>query len=243
LTKQSKKAKPIKQRSLSVCDEYVKRHHLGLMLCAIPWPAPWRALFIAFCSYVLSLIAAAFCNFTIVVGSFLHIWQVTFSITIFLATWLGYSILASIKPWLTSAKRSLRISGEDFRDLSQSTDHEIVDDTSVGPLSRIALRNCIFMLVTIASAMPGVAYVGFSFGNRQVILIVTVFGMILPTLGIALSFFAPNYYLSQILSKARYARVTCFPRPLFSSSGPFDRGSLESTSHDSRQKFVAYLLT
>jgi len=89
-----------------------------------------------------------------------------------------------------------------------TTDHEIVDDTSVGPLSRIALRNCIFMLVTIASAMPGVAYVGFSFGNRQVILIVTVFGMILPTLGIALSFFAPNYYLSQILSKARYARVT-----------------------------------
>lgn len=59
------------------------------------------------------------------------------------------------------------------------------------------------MLVAIASAMPGVAYVGFSFGNIKIRFIVTVFGMLLPTVGIASSFFAPNYYLSGILREAK----------------------------------------
>lgn len=85
---------------------------------------------------------------------------------------------------------------------------EFADDDSLSFLSQTALRNCIYMLVTIATAMPGVAYVAFSFGNRQISFIVTVFGMVLPTIGIASSFFAPNYYLSEILRVAKSKRVS-----------------------------------
>lgn len=86
--------------------------------------------------------------------------------------------------------------------------YDIVDDDSLSFLSQTTLRNCIFMLVAIASAMPGVAYVGFSFGNKQISFIVIVFGMLLPTVGIASSFFAPNYYLSRMLREAKSRRVS-----------------------------------
>ena len=130
---------------------------------------------------------------------------------------------------------------ETIKEIKPCWDYEIVDDSSGSPLSRIALRNCIFMLVTIASAMPGVAYVGFSFGNRQVILIVTAFGMILPTLGIASSFFAPNYYLSQILNKAKDSRVSRIKEQIRICDGELERKVGELSAGPTQVPEAAYI--
>lgn len=97
------------------------------------------------------------------------------------------------------------------------------------------------MLVTIASAMPGVAYVALSFGNKQVILIVTVFGMILPTLGIVSSFFAPNYYMSRILSEAKDRRVSRIKEQIRICDGELERRVGELSTGTTLAPDVGYI--
>jgi hypothetical protein len=272
---------------------FVRRHYLGRLLATVWLPSHKRAILIAISSYVIFLLAAAWGPWRAVVGSFLHIWQITFSITLFFGIWFCYEILNSIKFWLIAAKSALLISVEDYSDISrsvkrslrstwslgfailfiipgitvavlirnsvpnvlfpfpgntpaflysvfiefctvmlvilgagcwviifvfsyaarllsqsQSIKYDQVDVESLSYLSGMVLKNCIYMLVAISSAMPGVAYVAFSFGNRRVAYIATIFGMVLPTLGIASSFFAPNYYLSKILKEAKARRIS-----------------------------------
>jgi hypothetical protein len=87
---------------------------------------------------------------------------------------------------------------------TKSVDYTLVDEESMRCLSGTILRLCLFLLVIIASAMPGVAFVVFSFKNAPLIFGLGItFGMVVPTVGLVLSFFVPTYYLHLIMAEAK----------------------------------------
>jgi hypothetical protein len=103
------------------------------------------------------------------------------------------------------------------RRLSQlaSVNSVVVDEDSMKPLSDTVLRLCFYLLLIIASGMPGVAIVVFEFKDTpSVLLLGTVFGMALPTLALTLSFFGPVYYLHRMLSKAKDDRTSFLKQQL-----------------------------
>lgn len=271
-------------------NQFLQRHYLESLLSSSPF---LKALAGGMFAYLLFLLAARFAYWEQVTTSFLHLWQVNFSITIFLGLWLGYHALASLEPWLEDAQKRLGKSGSNilelFKDtkeiyssrraflfalpfiigglgiaflitgnlpnllfpfpaytpafvyavfielcifmlyllgaigfwllylftkaaeeLSQSNviNYDLVDEESLKPLSNTVLRLCFFLLVIIASAMPGMAFVVFSFKNVTPVLVLgAIFGMILPTLGLTLSFFAPIYYLHKMLVESKRSQT------------------------------------
>jgi hypothetical protein len=104
---------------------------------------------------------------------------------------------------------TLTISARALSRLS-SIDYTLVDGHSLQYLSNIVLRLCFLLMVIIGSAMPGVAYVVFSFGSAGITVLGTTFGMALPTVALALCFFGPTYYLHNMLVTAKNKRIKLF---------------------------------
>ncbi len=268
-------------------------HYLGRILGRIPLPFFWAAALIGLCAYVIFCLFAVITDWKVVSASFLHIWQISFSFTIFLGFWFGQIGLNDVKRWITHIEQTLQPEQTEFRDwikdtllrlgspwssmfalpfiipgtiiafmigqnspnllfpfsgyspvfiyavfielcvfmlhllsatgywilftltlsarkLSQlsSINYNLVDAHSLHYLSNIILKLCFMLLVIIASAMPGVAYVVFWFKNIPLSLFLgTVFAMVLPTLALALSFFGPTYYLHVMLVAAKERRI------------------------------------
>lgn len=284
---------PTKETKETLFNDHMEHHYLGRLLSKIPFGPFWSGVAGALLSYVIFLACAALGDWHAVLTSFLHLWQLSFSLTIFLGLWLGCFALRDVRHWLEHAGDTLRLSdlifgkfveqtfsrldskrssfmaapmiaggliicyliarslpnglfpfpgylpafiyavfielslfmvhllaGTGFwllyvftkasQELSEleSVDYALVDTESIKPLADIVLKLCFFLLVIIASAMPGVAFFVFAFKNVPFVLSVgTVFGMALPTLGLALSFFGPIYYLHRMLATAKSVSV------------------------------------
>jgi hypothetical protein len=224
--------------------------------------------------------------------SFLHLWQASLSLTIFLGVWLGHYALASLRPWLEYVGGAFRLSDHDFTELIRDTlrrlrspisfffalpfilsgvcvaffladhapsqifpfagkapafiyvvfvelcifmlyllgatgfwllyvfsraslkltqlkslDYRLVDYETAAPAANVVLRLCSFLFVIIASAMPGIAFVVFSFkGIPVIVLLGVVFGIAVPTLALTASFFGPTYFLHRLMVNAKMAR-------------------------------------
>jgi len=272
---------------------FSKKHYLGRSMAQISLSPLSRAITAACLAYGVFLLLAAIDQWRVVVTSFLHLWQISFSITIFLGLWLGHHALQSVRPWLEHAGLVLDLNDKDFpqivkhtskrlgsnysslmagpliagglaiaclialhspndlfpypgylpafvyavllelcvfmlhllgatgfwllyvfttaaRELSslKSVNYDLVDEESMRYLSETVLRLCFYLLIIIASAMPGVAYVVFAFKDIPFVLLLgTVFGMALPTIGLALSFFGPIYYLHRMMKRAKEERL------------------------------------
>jgi hypothetical protein len=267
-------------------------------------------------SYTLFLLSAGLAGWTQVMTSFLHLWQVNHSITIFFGIWLGYHALVSLKPWLGFAGAQLGLSNKDFSELvndtlnrygspwsslfalpfifgglgvafliardlpnklfpfpgylpafiytvfielcifmlyllgatgfwllyvftkaaaklsrTESVDYTLVDQESMNLLSNTILRLCLFLLIIIASAMPGVAFIVFSFKNSPLVLALGImFGMVLPTTGLILSFFAPNYYMHRMLAEAKSRQMLCLKEQIRICEGILQKRIIEMSN-------------
>ncbi|MDH3943269.1 MAG: hypothetical protein OEV06_04150, partial [Anaerolineae bacterium] len=73
-------------------------------------------------------------------------------------------------------------------------------------LHQTILKLCFLMLIILASAMPGVAYIGFYYGGLTRTLIILI-GLALPTLMLISSYFFPTYFLNQLLLRASDYKV------------------------------------
>lgn len=270
-------------------DRHLNRHYFGRLFSTVPLSPFWRGVAGGCLAYLIFLLCVSLGHGHAVLTSFLHLWQLSFSLTIFFGLWLGSLGLNSLRPWLEQLGERLSLSDDDLsrlitdsverlgsgyssvmaapliagglgtailiartlpnslfpfpsyapafvyavfvemgvlmlhllagtgfwifyvftkaaQMLSQlkSVDYTLVDEDSMKSLSDTVLRLCIYMLVIIASGMPGVAFVVFSFKAVPLVLLAgTFFGMILPTVGLTLSFFGPVYYLHKMLKKAK----------------------------------------
>jgi len=285
--------------------DYATGHYLGNLLSRISLPPLLRAILIASLSYLLFLLWAAACDWNAVMSSFLHRWQISFSVTIFLGLWLwiehaglmfaindiefsaiaeqtgkrlgskcsslmalpliagalGIAVLiASNSPnklfpypgyvpaflyavFVELCLVMLHLLGATgfwllyvfttaARELSKlkSVKNDLVHQESMKYLSDTVLRLCSYLFVIIASAMPGVAYVVFSFKSLYLVLFLGIlFGVALPTVGLTLSFFVPIYYLHTMMAKAKKNRLLELRR---------DIRSCEQKSREHRASFA-----
>ena len=271
---------------------YPTVHFLGWFFSKTPMHPILRAFLVSLGFYILFLASAILTNWNAVMFSFLHIWQISFSITIFFGIWLGAIAVSDVKVWLQRINQSLKISESDWNRLVRSTISDfgnrwsnafalpfvipavyialsialdmpsnlfpfdafspafiftviielclfmlyllgatglwlmyvytrsayklqsvdsvaenLVDDDTLVPLSDIILKTCFFLFLIIASAMPGIAYIGTKIeGGPKTI--VTIFGLIMPTFALFASFWFPIYFLRRILVKAREKSIS-----------------------------------
>ncbi|MBI5290419.1 MAG: hypothetical protein HY872_00895 [Chloroflexi bacterium] len=300
--------------------DYSKRHYLSRLLSKIPLPPLWRAAVGGILAYLAFLVFAALSDWQTVTRSFLHLWQMSFSVTIFFGLWLGSYALDDLRTWLIYIGQALGLKRDDFADLVKDTlnrleskwsfafalpfmmaglgvaitiarnspnslfpfpsnspafvysvfvelcifmlhllgatgfwllyiftlaarmlsridsvDYKQIDRNLLKPLSNIVLRLCFYLLVIIASAMPGVAYVVFWFGKYPLALFLgTVFGMALPTMALTLSFFGPVYYLHYMLVKAKDVAISLLKEQIRICEGVLHNQLIGLSTGDSR---------
>lgn len=104
-----------------------EHHFLGRLLGRIPFKPFPRAALISVTSYLLFLILASLSAWNEVTRSFLHWWQISISVTIFLGAWLGFLALREFDAWFGYIEKAGVISTKDRGQLLKQTQRSLAN--------------------------------------------------------------------------------------------------------------------
>ena len=109
----------------TLSNRCLEGHYLGALLKKVPLSPFWIGVSGGLVSYTLFLLLVPLGHWRQVTTTFLHVWQLSLSVTLFLGLWLGYYAIKGLGDWLGHVRVALRLSEADFSGLVEASLREL----------------------------------------------------------------------------------------------------------------------